>query len=77
MSDPQWITVWCQGGPADDFRYETMIEPEPEIEIMPDPFNVGRFLRVVGDWPQATTYVRQPAVEQFGHERIYYPKNDA
>jgi hypothetical protein len=68
-----WITVWCQGGPADDWRYEALIEPPEQIKVMPDPFHAGQFLRVVGDWPQATTYERVPAVEQLDDERIYYP----
>lgn len=72
----RWIEVWCQGGPADDFRYETLIEPPAKIHVMPDPFHDGRFIRVVGPWPDATAYERVPDVEQFDHERIYYPRAD-
>lgn len=75
-TEPQWITIWLQGGPADNWRYETLIEPPNSIEVMPDPFHPGSWLRVVfGSWPEATTYERVPSVEQFDHERIYYPCN--
>ena len=69
----RWITVWCQGGPANDLRYETPIEPDPVIKVMPDPLHEGRFIRVPDDWPEATTYVRVPDAEQSDHQRIYSP----
>lgn len=68
--------VWCQGGPADDFHYETLIEPPRVIELAsaPAPFDWVRVL----DWGDAAVrYVRVPEVEQFGHERIYYPLGEA
>ena len=68
-----WLTVWLQGGPANDWRYETLIEPPDEIVMFRDPFHDGRWIRVIGPWEGATTYRRVPAVEQFDHERIYYP----
>jgi hypothetical protein len=71
----RWFTVWCQGGDADDFRYDTLVEPPDEIDILPNPFRSGDFFRVLGPkWKNATTYVRVPDVEQFPDERIYYPK---
>lgn len=65
--------IWCQGGPANNWRYETSIEPDAVIYVAP---GVGAFdfIRVLEGWEGATTYVRQPHVEQFGFERIYYPK---
>jgi hypothetical protein len=68
-----WLEVWCQGGPADGWRYETMVEPPDRILMLADPFHTGKFIRVVGDWPTATPYERVRAVEQFDHELIYYP----
>jgi hypothetical protein len=67
------LIVWLQGGPANDWRYETLIEPPDVIKVIPDPFHEGVWIRVVGPWPDAVHYQRQPAVEQFDHERIYYP----
>lgn len=75
MSDP-WIKVWLQGGPVEDWHYFTLIEPPDVIHIMADPFNDGRWLRVLGDWPQATAYRREASVEQSDRERIYYPVSD-
>lgn len=72
-TEPRSFLVWCQGGPANDWTYETLIEPEPIIHVMPDPFNAGRFIRVTGDWPEATAYKREASVEQFAFERIFYP----
>jgi hypothetical protein len=64
----------CQGGPADNWTYATLIEPDEEISVMPDPFHADRFIRVTGDWPQAAPAIRRvPSVEQFEFERIYYP----
>ena len=76
MTEPQWITVWLQGGPANDFRYETLVEPPDEIVVMADPFNDDNFIRVVGPWDGATTYRRVRQVEQFDRERIFYPVED-
>lgn len=74
LTDARWFTVWCQGGDADDFRYETLVEPPDEIQILANPFHSGDFFRVLGPWPNAVTYVRVPEVEQLADERIYYPK---
>lgn len=74
------FVVWCQAGDADGFRYETGIEPPDEIVIWRVPGGAVlapafRFVRVLDDsWEGSTVYVRQPDVEQFDHERIYYPK---
>lgn len=66
------FVVWCQGGPADGFTYQTLIEPPDEIEVAPTPMPHG-FVRVM-DWGDAAyRYVRQRDVEQFDWERIYYP----
>jgi len=73
MSEDPWIRVWLQGGDADGWEYLTLIEPDPVIEVMPDPFKTDVWIRVVGDWPQAVRYQREPSVEQFAKERIYYP----
>lgn len=67
--------VWCQGGPADGFRYETGIEPPQEIRVMADPYREG-WIRVLGDWPQAIPYLRVQAVEQIDGECIYYPRGE-
>lgn len=72
MGDP-WIMVWLQGGDADDWRYQTLIEPDREILMLRDPFHAGQWIRVVGPWPEAVRYERVPSVEQFDNERIYYP----
>lgn len=65
------FTVWCQGGPSDDFRYRTVVEPPDEIWVLPR--RKGRTMRVMGPWPGATLYRRQPSVEQIDNELIYYP----
>jgi hypothetical protein len=72
-----WIRVWCQGGPASDWDYFTLIEPPKRIKIIRDPFHEERWIRVVGDWPEAVEYERVPLVEQFDHERIYYPVEES
>lgn len=72
MIEGEGYVVWCQGGPADDFRYYTLIEPPNEIEVAPVPMPSG-FVRVVGWGDAAYRYVRQPNVEQFDFERIFYP----
>lgn len=68
-----WIRVWLQGGPVQDFSYFTLVEPPELIQVMPDPFHEGDWIRVVGSWPQAVAYRREPSVEQLDRERIYYP----
>jgi hypothetical protein len=81
MSPRFGFVVWCQGGPADDFRYETLIEPDNEITLIPVPGRGGDFMRVLnllpGDepWPGAITYERVRLVEQIDGECIYYPKD--
>jgi hypothetical protein len=70
--------VWCQGGPANDWRYETLIEPDDVITLVPVPGREGQFMRVLnllpGDepWPDAVTYERVRSVEQIDGECIYY-----
>lgn len=74
--------VWCQGGPANDWRYETLIEPDDTITLAPVPGREGEFIRVLnlvpGDepWPDAVTYIRVRNVEQIDGECIYYPEGD-
>ena len=65
--------IWIQGGPFDDTRWVVGEEPPAVLRLMPDPFNAGRIIRVSGPWPDAVEYKRVPSVEQFTHERIYYP----
>jgi hypothetical protein len=71
--------VWCQGGPADGWRYETLIEPDDEITLIPVPRRAGEWTRLPkpmpGDepWPGVVTYVRARGVEQIDGECIYYP----
>lgn len=77
----QGFYVWCQGGPADDWGYETSIEPDDVITLIPDPRRTGAFVRVLnllpGDtpWPDAVTYRRVRSVEQIDGECIYYPED--
>lgn len=72
--------VWCQGGPADGWRYETLIEPEDVITLVPVPGRAGEFIRVLnllpGDepWPDAVAYERVRAVDLLDGECIYYQK---
>lgn len=72
--------VWCQGGPANDWRYETLIEPDDEITLIPVPTREGEFIRVLnilpGDerWPDSVIYKRMRSIEQVDGECIYYPK---
>lgn len=65
--------AWCQGGPANDWRIWMLPEPPDQIEMLADPFHPGQFIRVIGPWPEATTYVRVRDVEQIDGECIYYP----
>lgn len=65
--------MWCQGGSADGWRYETLIEPPETIWMLRDPFHGDQWIRVVGDWPQAIAYERVRSVEQIDGELIYYP----
>ncbi len=74
MGDLPWIDVWLQGGPANDWRYATLIEPPQTIYVVRDPFFDTRWVRVPASWGEGSfAYVRVPTVEQFDHERIYYP----
>lgn len=74
MPDLPWIRVWLQGGPADGWRYATMIEPPQTIYVIADPILPNRWVRVPTSWHDgALAYVRVPTVEQFDDERIYYP----
>lgn len=72
--------VWCQGGPADDFRYVSLEEPESVMVLAPNPNQAGgwvRVLAVAGDDAEvdgSVRYVRVAGAEQFDHERIYYPE---
>lgn len=82
MTMNDFYSVWCQGGPADGWRYETLIEPDDEITLVPVPNRDGEFIRVLkllpGEepWPDAVGYKRVREVEQFDGERIYYPMPD-
>jgi hypothetical protein len=73
MSDLDWLAVWLQGGPADGWRYATMIEPPQTIYVIPDPILSTQWVRVSVGWPDALAYRRVPEVEQLDRERIYYP----
>lgn len=69
--------MWCQGGPANDWRYETPIEPPDEIILYPLPGGGhNEWTRVFADdhWPGTVTYGRVRAVEQIDGECIYYLK---
>lgn len=74
--------MWCQGGSANGWRYETLIEPDDVITVMPIPGRKGQFMRVLNllpgeePWPEssAVTYVRVRSVEQIDGECIYYPR---
>jgi hypothetical protein len=73
---PRGFRVWCQGGPANDWSYETLIEPADEITLIPVPRRADEFIRVAPDddsWPDATVYRRVRDVEQIDGECIYYP----
>lgn len=71
--------VWCQGGPADDWGYWTLVEPDDEITLVPVPHGAARFIRVLNllpgeePWPGAVVYRRVRSVEQIDGECIYYP----
>lgn len=64
MSDVLGFVVWLQGGPGDDVRVVVLSEPPDTIVYMPDS-------------PSPVKYIRVPEVEQFEHERIYYPLGEA
>lgn len=76
--------MWCQGGPANGWRYHTLIEPDDEITVVPViPGRRGTFFRAPraepGEekWPNSTVYVREREAEQIDGECIYYPKDPA
>lgn len=75
------FVVWCQGGPASGFRYETCIEPDDEIALISVPIGDKvhwmRQIIEVPQWPKSTVYVRVRSVEQIDGECIYYPKGSA
>lgn len=64
-------SVWCQGGPANNWRYETLVEPPATIYVLPVP-GPSKFIRILEPCEGSTTYVRYPQWEQFDFERIYY-----
>jgi hypothetical protein len=74
-----WIRVWLQGGPVEDWDYFTLVEPPEVIHVLRNPFpgSSQKWIRVLGGWPEALTYRREPSVEQLDRERIYYPLADA
>lgn len=79
-TSPRRFCVWCQGGPANDWRYETSIEPPDEIVLYPLPGDGhSGWTRVFADddWPGAVRYMRIRTVEQLDGECIYYPKADS
>ena len=65
---------WLQGGPCDDLHLITLVEPLPDEIHMLQPFD--QWVRVLGPWPEAVTYRREPSVEQLDRERIYYPATE-
>lgn len=82
MTEPDWKRIQCQGGLADGFEYETVIEPPDTIVLMHTEWRDGQWVRVLPETPRAegvliVEYVRVPGVEQFGYERIYYPAEEA
>jgi hypothetical protein len=83
FEDERGFRVWCQGGPANDWSYETLIEPDDEITLLPNPHRAGEFIRVLkllpGEvpWPGSVVYRRVRSVEQIDGECIYYPADAA
>lgn len=73
------IEIWLQGGPADDTRMMVVGDIDrilgDKLYVIPNPSPSQDMAWVVVEkgWPDAVCYVRVPAVEQFDHERIYYP----
>lgn len=71
------VEVWLQGGPADDCRWNVVGNLDrimgDSIFVIEHPAAPNQWLIVEKGWPHAIEYVRQPSVEQFTHERIYYP----
>lgn len=80
MTEPTWILVRIMGGEVNGFEYETLIEPEHELVFMKTPWRDFGWVRIPRDAivPDADVeyrhYRREPSVEQFDHERIYYPE---
>jgi hypothetical protein len=67
-----WLKVWLQGGPVEDWHYLSLVEP-PETIYVTHTREPHGWVRVLEDWEGAHAYRREPSVEQFDHERIYYP----
>lgn len=64
---------WLQGGPCNDLHIFAFVALPAEIHML----NVGdTWARVLPPWPEAVVYRREPGVEQFDRERIYYPASD-
>ncbi len=68
---PRAVTIWCQAGPFDGYRAMTTDEPPDVFWLQAD--SAGRVARWASEVQGATRYERQRSVEQFDHERIYYP----
>lgn len=71
------VEIWLQGGPASDRRWHVVGPIDrllgDSVYVIPHPSAPNEWLIVEAGWPGAVHYERQRAVEQFGHERIYYP----
>jgi hypothetical protein len=69
QGDARWLLVRLQGGAADDYSYETLIEPDELILVIPTPFRDG-WIRVIAPWEGALAY-RQ--IERDADLRLYVP----
>jgi hypothetical protein len=66
--------IWLQGGEASDFRVSWIggMEPPEALWVLRAPDD-AYWIVVLDEWPGAHAYAREARVEQFDHERIYYP----
>lgn len=63
--------VWCQGGPADGYRYQMSVPPPDEITLWRPYPHPWRRVVAADHWPDAVTYV---CVERLDDQCIYHLK---